>query len=106
MTDWVRSVLEQYGQNVTVETAEGAVSARAFLQPLTERQEQVAGTMTDLGWNDDRLWLYLGDTAVDTGDTVTWDGRRFRVRSGRPWYVGRKLNHWWAVLEAAKEAAE
>ena len=105
MTDWVRSVLAQYGQNVTVETAEGAVSARAFLQPLTERQEQVTGTMTDLGWNDDRLWLYLGQTALETGDWVSWNGRTFRVRSCRPYYVGAELSYYWASLEAAKEVA-
>ena len=106
MTAWVRSVLAQYGQNVTVETAEGAVSARASLQPLTERQEQVAGTMTDLGWNDDRLWLYLGQTAVSEGDTVTDGKMRFRVRSSRPYYIGEELTHWWASLEREKEAAE
>ena len=105
MTDWVRSVLAQYGQNVTVETAEGAVSARAFLQPLTERQEQVAGTMTDLGWNDDRLWLYLGQTAVEPGDRMTWNGVTFQVRSSRPWSVGETQLYWWAALERAKEAA-
>ena len=99
MTDWVRSVLAQYGQNVTVETAEGAVSARAFLQPLTERQEQVAGTMTD-------LWLYLGQTAVSEGDTVTDGKMRFQVRSSRPYYIGEELTHWWASLEREKEAAE
>lgn len=106
MTDWVRSVLARYGQDVTVETAEDAVSARAFLQPLTERREQVPGTMTDLGWNDDRLWLYLGQAAVSEGDTVT-DGRmRFQVRSSRAYYIGEELTHWWASLEREKEAAE
>ena len=37
MTDWSRIVLAQYGHNVTVETAEGAVSADAFFHPLRER---------------------------------------------------------------------
>ena len=106
MTDWFREILSRYGQEVTVRTADGEVPARAFLQPVTAKEEQVPDAVTGIGWIDGRLWLYLGDTAADTGATVTWNGRRFRVRSGRPWYVGRRLNHWWAVLEAAKEAAE
>ena len=104
--DLMRALLDRWGQEATVETADGTAAGRAFLQPLAERGEAVPQQVTSIGWTDERLWLYLGDTAVDTGDTVTWDGRRFRVRSGRPWYVGRKLNHWGAVLEAAKEAAE
>ena len=106
MTDWIGYVLKRYGQETLVRTDTGDLPVKAFLQPITKEHEQVMDSVTALGWIDGRLWLYLGDTAVDTGDTVTWDGRRFRVRSGRPWYVGRKLNHWWAVLEAAKEAAE
>lgn len=102
----MRDLLDRWGQEVTVETAGGTAAARAFLQPLAERNEAVPERVTNIGWTDERLWLYLGDTAADTGATVTWNGRRFRVRSGRPWYVGRRLNHWWAVLEAAKEAAE
>lgn len=103
----MRDLLDRWGQEVTVESAGGtAAAARAFLQPLTERSETVPTCVTSIGWTDERLWLYLGDRAVDTGDTVTWNGRRFRVRSGRPWYVGGRLNHWQAVLETAKEAAE
>ena len=106
MTDWIREILSRYGQKVTIQTTDGQVPAQAFLQPVTEKTEQVPDDFGGLGWMDGRLWLYLGDTAADTGATVTWNGRRFRVRSGRPWYVGRRLNHWWAVLEAAMEAAE
>lgn len=40
MTDWVRQVLERYGQDVTVDTADGERTVRAFLQPMTERDER------------------------------------------------------------------
>lgn len=102
---WTEQLLCRWGQAVTVETAAGTAEARAFLQPLIQQSETVPGGMTNIGWDDGRLWLYLGDAAADTGAVVTWNGRRFRVRSGRPWYVGQRLDHWWAVLEAEKEAA-
>ena len=105
MTDWVKCILERYGQEVTVAAAGGTVSVRAFLQPVTERNEQVPDAMGGLGWLDGRLWLYLGRTALETRDGGRWDGRTFRVRSCRPYYVGAELSHYWASLEAAKEVA-
>ena len=80
----------------------GTETVRAFLQPIRERDESVPET-TAAGWLDGRLWLYLGRTAVEAGDTVLWRGRRFRVRSGRPHYIGERLCHWRAVLERARE---
>ena len=102
MTRWVERILDRYGQEVTVEREGEAETVRAFLQPVTERDEvvpEIAGT----GWLDGRLWLYLGREAVESGDFVSWNGRRFRVRSGRPHYIGGELCHWRAVLERARE---
>lgn len=104
MTRWVETILDRYGQAVTVEhEGKAAEGVRAFLQPLTERDEAVPETAA-IGWMDGRLWLYLGQTAVEAGDVILWNGRRFRVRSGRPHYIGDKLCHWRAVLERAREA--
>ena len=64
MTDWVRQVLERYGQDVTVDTADGERTVRAFLQPMTERDERARSDVTSIGWVDGRLWLYLGQTAL------------------------------------------
>jgi len=86
-----------------VERGGTAECVRAFLQPVRERDESVPET-TAVGWLDGRLWLYLGKAAVRAGDTVLWNGRRFRVRSGRPHYIGTELSHWRAVLERAREA--
>ena len=102
MTRCVERILARYGQEVTVEH-EGAVeTVRAFLQPVTQRDERVPDAAA-IGWLDRRLWLYLGRRAVKAGDTVVWNGRRFRVRSGRPHYIGGTLCHWRAVLERARE---
>jgi len=102
----MQSVLAQYGQRVIITTAAGETEVRAFLQPVTEKSEQVPETYGGLGWMDERLWLYLGRTALETEDQVVWRGLTFRVRSCRPYYVGEELSHYWASLELAKEAAE
>ena len=106
MTDWMEEVLARYGQSVTLEGAAGGETVRAFLQPVTERSEEVPDTVTPIGWVDGRLWLYLGRTAVEEGDILLWNGGRFRVRSSRPYYVGETQVYWWASLEQAREAAE
>lgn len=104
MTRWVESLLAQYGQEAVVEHRDGtAETVRAFLQPVRERDESVPET-TAIGWLDGRLWLYLGRAPVKAGDLVSWNGRRFRARSGRPHYIGDTLCHWRAVLEREREA--
>ena len=106
MTGWVRQILEGYGQKVTVQTGETTVDVRAFLQPVPERGEQAREEATPIGWVDGRLWLYLGQTALEEGESLAWEGRRFRVRSCRPYYIGDRLSHYWAALEREREAAE
>lgn len=106
MTDWVRQVLERYGQDVTVDTADGERTVRAFLQPMTERDERARSDVTSIGWVDGRLWLYLGQTALEEGEALAWGATRFRVRSCRPYYIGNALSHYWAALEQEREAAE
>ena len=106
MTDWVRVILNRHGQTVTACRAESEETVRAFLQPVTEKKEQVPDTMTGLGYVDERLWLYLGQKEVQPEDRVVWNDMEFQVRSSRPYYIGETLMYWWAALEAAKEAAE
>ena len=85
MTNWVEDVLARYGQESTVHTAGGDLPVKAFLQPVTERGEQVPDSVTGLGYIDGRLWLYLGRTVLSLRDQVEWNGMRFRVRSCRPY---------------------
>ena len=105
MTGWVRQILERYGQKVTVQAGETTVDVRAFLQPVPERSERAREEATPIGWVDVRLWLYLGQMALEETDTLGWNGWTFRVRSCRPYYVGDRLSHYWAVLEREREAA-
>lgn len=103
MTRRVAELLARYGQTVILERAGRAETVRAFLQPLRERGER-GPEPSAAGWVDGRLWLYLGRAAAKAGDAVAWNGRRFRVRSGRPHYIGERLSHWRAVLEREREA--
>jgi len=100
----VREILRRFGQRVTLCQAAGESSCRAFLQPVEKIAEQAVTDMTPLGGLDRRLWLYLGEAAVEAEDRILWNGRLFRVRSSRPWYVGGETLYWWAALEQAKEA--
>lgn len=106
MTDWVREILNRHGQTVTICDAGGELTAKAFLQPVTERGETVPDAVTGIGYMDGRLWLYLGQTAVSPGERLRWSGLEFRVRSSRPYYIGETLTYWWASLEKARGAAE
>ena len=63
-------------------------------------------SVQSLGAVDGRLWRYLGQAAVETGDRIAWEDHIFRVRSSRPYDIGETRVYWWAALEQAKEAAE
>lgn len=103
MTRWVETILARYGQETALERGDGTEeTVRAFLQPVRERDED-GPEPSPIGGLDGRLWLYLGKAPVRTGDHVSWKGRRFRVRSGRPHYIGAELSHWRAVLERERE---
>lgn len=99
-------ILEWYGQSVTLKNKDGEQEIRAFLQPEKARTETVPGEQTPIGWIDERLWRYTGLEEVQPGDTVIWRGRSFRVRSSREHALSDEINHWWALLEPERRAAE
>ena len=106
MSDWIREILNQHGQSVTLGAGEDAIAAKAFLQPMTGRNEQVPGDMCGIGALDERLWLYLGQTEVRPGDNLCWNGLVFRVCSSREYHLGEESLYWWASLEQEREEAE
>ena len=106
MTGVMGEILEHYGQTVTLRSRDGEKSVRAFIQPAAARDEIVPGEQTPIGWIDERLWRYTGLEEVQPGDTVIWRGRSFRVRSSREHALSDEINHWWALLEPERRAAE
>jgi len=106
MNDWIREILNRHGQTVTLKSGGTEAAAKAFLQPVTGRNEQVPEEMCGIGSLDGRLWLYLGQEAVQPGDNILWDNQTFRVRSSRVYHIGDMPLYWWASLEQEREAAE
>ena len=106
MTGVMGEILEHYGQTVTLRSRDGEKSVWAFIQPADARDETVPGEQTPIGWIDERLWRYTGLEEVQPGDTVMWRGRSFRVRSSREHALSGEINHWWALLEPERRAAE
>ena len=104
--DWIREILRGHGQQVTIRLSDGSAVTQAFLQPVTERDEQVPEVQTELGGIDGRLWLYLGKSAVAKNDRICWQDKEFRVRSSRKYALGEESLYWWASLEQEREAAE
>ena len=103
---WMQKILKVYGQAVVIHGMTADLSVRAFLQPVTEKDEAEPFVMTALGSVDDRLWRYLGLTPLETTDVVEHGGVRFCVRSCRPFYVGEDVIYWWGMLAPERKAAE
>ncbi|MBS1383171.1 hypothetical protein [Lawsonibacter hominis] len=100
-------LLQRYGQRVLLwrEGAEEGTACRAFLQPIRERGEQAQAS--PLGAVRQDKWLCLGEPGIaleGLGDGfIQWAGRRFRVISAQPFYLGTVLSHWRAVLRPMDE---
>ena len=106
MTDWVREILRRYGQTVTVRNIDGEQAAKAFLQPVVQKGERVPSAITGIGTMDERLWLYIGQTALNAGDQIVWNKMACRVQSSRLYSIGESTMYWWASLEQEREAAK
>jgi len=98
-------LLERYGQLVEVHRGgEGAgITARAFIQPVTEKREGRQDRLpTPLGMVRQERLVYLGGPEIGLEGMeqgfVTYRGRRYDVRGAQPVYVGERLSHWWAML--------
>jgi len=106
MTECFETILARYGQEVTVMTDTNNLTVRAFLQPVTEQKKTLPFTVTSLGTVDDRLWIYLGRTALKFGDAVNCGASAYTVRNSAAIQIGDELSHYWAVLEKTGEAAK
>lgn len=105
--EWA-AILARYGQRVTVRHGGGETAARAFLQPILEKnQDQLVPT--PLGGRREERFLYLGcpEVPLAAGESlVDWAGRSFGVWSARQVFAGREPSHWWAVLRPVDKEAE
>lgn len=108
MKQKIAAILSRYGQTVYFPNSDGQenpVETRAFLQPLSSKEELTPDSITQLGVIDGRLWRYLGgsDVPIAPGMTLLQNNQQFLVRSSRDYYVGNTLLYRWAVLEQIGE---
>lgn len=99
------SILERFGENVTIRKDEVDVLTRALVQPCLEKgkEQELAGPM---GLGRQERFRYMGPVRypLDLDTTVEWKGRRFRVQWAQ--LVGEGVcPHWWAVLCPREEGA-
>ena len=100
--EWA-NILARYGCSVTVRTGEQTVVAKAFVQPVLDKQEQfVPG---ELGLRREEQALWLGSVAVELipgSSEVEWNGAHYEVRSTR---VVGDGHHVWAILQRMEDDA-
>lgn len=106
MTEVLDSILARYGRDIEITRDGDILPAKAFLQPVTQREKALPYEATSLGSVDDRLWRCLTRTALAEGDVISCGGEAYRVQNCAAVYAGRELSHWWGALTPEREAAE
>lgn len=99
------SILDRFGQDITLRRGEEAVSLRALIQPVLERGKyQEVPSPLGLGRQDQFRYMGPAGQPLDLDTLVEWKGRDYRVRSAH--LVGEGVcPHWWAMLCPGEEAA-
>lgn len=97
------SILDQYGQRVTLCTKTGRKTLMAFFQPVTEKAPGEAPT--PLGLAPVGKWLYLGPAGESLEDVeeLRWNGRSFTILRNRGFPVGEETVYRWALAEEMDE---
>ena len=105
MTEVVKGAFERYGARCEIEREDGKIAVRAFLQPVTRETWDEPIEMGVLGAVDERIWRYIGEGSVElfVGDTLIFEGERYRVRHTEAVYAGKKLIYRWAAVSKEVE---
>lgn len=95
--EW-NAVLGRYGRDVTVQTAgQEDVTVKAFVQPVLDKQAQLAPSPLGLRLEERAVYLGPGGVALHPGETTVRCGEAvYEVRSAR---VVEHGHHVWAMLQ-------
>ena len=98
-----RSILNQYGQSVTLRTPTGERTVKAFFQPVEEKAPGEAPT--PLGLAPVGKWIYLGpiEETLEDVEELCWEGRSFTLLRHRGFPVGEETAYRWALAEEMDE---
>lgn len=103
------SLLGRYGQSVAITSRRTGktIQARAFVQPILRRREDIPIAATALGAVSGQRWLYLGSGALplSPGDLAECGAAALTVQEARPVYWQDEIAYYWALLRPKKEAA-
>lgn len=93
------SILERYGQGVTLRRGEERIRVKAFFQPV--REKKPGEEPTPLGVTPRGTYLYLGPAreSLEGVEELAWEGRSFRLLRQRGFPVGDGIAYRWAICE-------
>lgn len=100
-----QTMLEQYGQKVTLRGEKEDREVRAFFQSV--REKKPGESPSPLGVGPEGLYLYLGPAGESLEDVtgISWDGRDFEILRQRTVLVGDEVFYRWALCWERDEVA-
>lgn len=100
-----QTMLEQYGQKVTLRGEKEDREIRAFFQSV--REKKPGERPSPLGVGPEGLYLYLGPAGESLEDVtgICWDGRDFEILRQRAVLVGDEVFYRWALCREKDEVA-
>lgn len=107
MARQVTALIQQYGQLVEVCRDGDVVECRGMLQTVKSAEGQY--TYTPLGEENGQKILYLGEASVGIsalGDSLRWQGKKYRFISAQPVYCGTDMAYWRGILKEVATECE
>lgn len=106
MTGVMGEILEHYGQTVTLRSRDGEKSVRAFIQPAAARDETVPGEQTSHRLDRRTAVAVYRAGGGPAGGYRHLEGTKLSGAKQPGTRLSDEINHWWALLEPERRAAE
>lgn len=109
--DWLRGILQRYGNTVTITRGGRAEVVHAFVQPLRRRHRlYINDKVIPAGYFDNAYRLYIGDRrhqfSYGDGAELSCNGESYTVVTAEEFIVGDEASYVWAILRPKKELKE
>ena len=104
MKELIGRILAYYGRTAEVESADGAQTVRAFLQPVTENGwESLRRSVRAIGEIPRGRSVYIGPAEVlpDEGAAVRCGGKDYRVQRAERLFLADEAIYVWGLLREA-----
>ena len=94
-----QTMLEAYGQQVTLKRGNGEKELRAFFQPVREKSPGQEPTPLGVAPAGKRLYLGPAQEDLEGVEELIWEGRAVRLLRRREVPVGEETFYQWALFE-------